>query len=75
MIYRIKLGDVSETRRRSDAASLLARNLAYDAIRARGGLDTKWGRETMEQVEAIDPHHGGSVDVGLNVLYVTPSRG
>lgn len=84
MIYRIYVSwaplsngissAISETRRRADAAKLLAERIAYDIIASNGGLDTLQGHTTMARVRAIDPRRGGEVDVCGRRLYVTPSR-
>lgn len=78
MLYRIALigGHESlrrsETRKRADAASLLAARIAYDVIAGHGGLDTAQGWAAYNKVRAIDPRRGGSVVVYDHTLVVTP---
>lgn len=79
MLYRILLTSNGETlarteRRRSDAAQLAARRIAYDRVVAHGGLDTKRGHAVMAAVDAIDPARGGTAEIYDATLFVTPSR-
>lgn len=75
-LYRIAIPSLgwSATRKRSDATSLFAERMAYDALAAVAGLDTQWGHAAYNKVKQIDPRKGGQVVLYDGCcLYVTPS--
>jgi hypothetical protein len=79
MIYRIHLTagnglPVSETRKRADAAALLAETLVRNVVRFNAGLDTAQGNAAILAVRAIDPTRGGTATFYGRMLTITPSR-